>query len=52
MKKIIRIVVVIAGIMLLTASCSKHNWHSGGSTVVPSDLEVSPSPVKNGSDGQ
>ena len=36
--------------MLLTASCSKHNRHSEGSTVVPTDLEVSPSPVKNGCD--
>ena len=50
MKKIIKIVAVVAGIMLLTASCSKHNRHSGGSTVVPTDLEVSPSPVKNGAD--
>ena len=50
MKKIIKIVAVVAGIMLLTVSCSKHNRHSGGSTVVPTDLEVSPSPVKNGAD--
>ena len=40
---------MVAGIMLLTVSCSKQNRH-GGSTVVPSDLEVSPSPVKNGCD--
>ena len=48
MKKIIKIVSVVAGIMLLTASCSKHNEQSSDSTVVPTDLAVSPSPVKNG----
>ena len=52
MKKIIKTVAVVAGIMLLTASCCKNNGQSddSDSTVVPSDLAVSPSPVKNGAE--
>ena len=48
MKKIIRTVAIVAGIMLLVASCSKHNRHGSESTVVPTDLAVNPSPVKSG----
>ena len=52
MKEIIKTVAVVAGIMLLTVSCCKNNGQSddSDSTVVPSDLAVSPSPVKNGAE--